>query len=124
MIHQEPESIRNECIFCLTNATFKASHAQIEFLVENGVLNVFHENLLNSTVNIDLMDEILQALNSILNTGDCHLVNDKNPYQEKLQMMEFKKVLEDLEGHMSEKVSKRSMAISERFFGSSSLFDV
>jgi hypothetical protein len=124
MVHQEPETIRNECMYCLTNATFKASEAQIEFLVENGILNVFHETLLHSTVNIDIMDEILQALNSILNTGECHLVKEKNPYQEKLQMMEFKKVLENLEGHMSEKISKRAITISERFFGSSILFDV
>lgn len=124
MIHQEPDEISNECIYCLTNSTFKSSAQQIDFLVENGILNIFHETLLKSQISTDLIDEILQAIINILNCGDCNLNNNINLYKEKLELCGFRKVIDKLQDHSNNSIVKRAILINDNFFGGGLIFEL
>lgn len=126
MIHKEEDKrVVNECLFCLTNATFKGNSKQTDLLVENGVLNVFQENLINNQLSIDLIVEILTALINILNNGEIQK-NKPNSvsYAEKMEMSGFKKVLEDMQNHKNEEISKKVALILDKFLGSSCAFEI
>jgi len=124
MIHREPQEIAKECIMCFSNSTFRGTYTQMCFLIQNGVFNIFLEALTAPNTDYDLLDEILQAILNILNIGCGNLVGGRNLFQEKLEQLGFTPILDHILMINIEKIHKSCLAIIEKFFDDSSLFQI
>ena len=122
MIHREPHEIAKECLMCFTNSTFRGSFPQMCFLIENGVFNIFIEALNFPIGDFTLLDEVLQALENILNIGSSNLMNGRNFFKEKLEQLGINKVLENVMNIPNEGIHKRCLAIMEKYFEDSGEF--
>ena len=124
MIHREPEEIVKECIICFTNSTFRGTHEQICFLIQNGTFNIFLEYLTKSNPDFDIVDEILQAIMNILNMASVNLVNGRNLFKEKLEQLGFISILDHMQMFNNPKTQKTCLAIVDKYFDDSSVFQL
>lgn len=120
----EPFEVAKECIICFSNSTFRGTYAQLCFLIENGALNIFLETLTKPVNDVFLVEEVLQAIGSILHTGSTNLINGHNLFKEKLEQLGLLVILDQLQMNENETVRKCCMALVDKYFEDSLIFQL
>lgn len=110
----ENKNVKREAIQCLCNITNKGSLEQKQFLVDNGIFNMFSRNLTMDT-KPKLISTILEALDNIL-SEILTLREDLEEYIfDLLEDSGLVDCLEDLLQHKESKIYKASLNIIESY---------
>jgi len=105
---------KREGIFALSNATSRASYQQIQYLVEQNVIETFCDLLSCSDTRLILLS--LESLENLLKVGEREAKDDGNQYI--LLVEEAKGVdrMEALQNHPNNEIYEKAASILETYF--------
>jgi len=113
--------IQKEAVWAICNACKNATYEQIQFMVDNGMLILYHD-LLEINQKDEVLLTILEALFYVLGKVNYDDHNNKNPYIEIMFNLETDLKIEGLQKHKNNRVYDLSIKILESYFDLSDEF--
>jgi len=107
--------LKKEAVWSICNATKNATEDQIEYMVNQNLLGLFHE-LLTLNQKEEILLTILEALNFVFKKAKYNEIMESNPFIEKVINNGMADKLEDLQRHKNPKVYDLSTKLIELYF--------